>query len=40
MKAKTIIALAWMIMFSGTSGDWVITFVLLNGDVYEGEFVL
>ena len=29
-----------MIPFSGTSGNWVITFVLLNGDEYEGEFVL
>ena len=29
-----------MIPFSGTSGTWVITFTLLNGDVYEGEFVL
>ena len=40
MKAKTIIALAWMIPISGCSGNWVITFALLNGDVYEGEFVL
>lgn len=28
------------IPISGTSGNWVITFVLLNGDEYEGEFVL
>ena len=28
------------IPISGTSGTWVITFTLLNGDVYEGEFVL
>ena len=29
-----------MIPISGCSGNWVITFVLLNGDEYEGEFVL
>ena len=29
-----------MIPISGCSGTWVITFVLLNGDEYEGEFVL
>lgn len=28
------------IPISGTSGTWVITFTLLNGDIYEGEFVL
>ena len=28
------------IPISGTSGNWVITFVLLNGDIYEGEFNL
>ena len=28
------------IPISGTSGTWVITFTLLSGDIYEGEFVL
>jgi hypothetical protein len=28
------------IPISSTSGNWVITFVLLNGDEYEGEFNL